>query len=213
MIVSFLIAGCQAAPAAEEPPADETVLQYDPTNIIVSVSEPTAPPEPCGPSQELCYSYSDITEMMGSDGLIVAGYATGLRESHYDREERICHTLTTFAVTDVYSGVFSEKSLIIQERFALIQDDENSYYLYQTGQKVPHLKNDLQSLLFLKRLENGNYQMVYEYLPLMPDYRNYNEDYLESVLDFYRGDRSVYYADGSFTETIDVFCRKLPGSP
>ena len=42
MIVSFLIAGCQAAPAAEEPPADETVLQYDPTNIIVSVSEPTA---------------------------------------------------------------------------------------------------------------------------------------------------------------------------
>ena len=52
--------------------------------------------------------YSDLMEEIGEDGVIVAGYATGMRESFWKQSVR--YTLTDFVITDVYRGAVAQKT-------------------------------------------------------------------------------------------------------
>lgn len=138
-------------------------------------------------------TFSYVMEQLGEDGLVVAGYATGLRKSYAN------HTATTFAVTDVYRGKVKKNTVTVKESYAV-----KGNTLWQYSYNEARLKNNIQVLLFLYKESAGMYAMACEFIPLPKDYGDYNGDYVKSLFDFYRGVPSVYKSeDGVWTEPYE----------
>ncbi len=143
-------------------------------------------------------TYSSVMEDIGEDGIIVAGYATGMRESVWSR--RGSYTRTDFVVTDVYRGELTEFEIKIRENYAVLEQGGERFFHSRESIKE-WLQNDIQVLVFLEPLSDGDYWLHFRHIPLMEDYNNYNEEYLKSVLNFFRGDESQYIAqEGYWTE-------------
>ena len=131
-----------------------------------------------------------ILNAVGSDGLIVAGYAYGDREGHYGNGE---YTLTQFKVEHVFYGQTDAIELIISEAYVVVANDEGSH-IYSLNGEYTMLEDHSLVLLFLgksQKAANRYYPVFYE-IPLPDDYMDYNEEYLTSFCNFYRGERSVY---------------------
>ena len=162
-------------------------------------------------------SYADYMKLLSSNGIIVAGYATGRRESHDTSKPYIPedgqseyfsptyeYTTTQFHVTDIYYGTPKGDTLPIREWYTLELDEENRalFYSYSIA-RSNILRNGEQMLMFLRwDPETQHYCKIKKPIPLMPDYRNYNDAYLSSVLDFYRGDRTEYRKNASPDPTL-----------
>ena len=98
-------------------------------------------------------------------------------------------------VTDTYYGKAAE-SVKVRELYFLMKDEfGNDVYYDMPKNKVLRLQNNVQSLLFLYKEQDGSYRMACTFIPLMPDYRDYNDAYVESLCDFYRGDPSLYISE------------------
>lgn len=134
--------------------------------------------------------YSDLMEEIGENGVIAAGYATGMRESFWKQSER--YTMTDFVITDVYRGAVAQKNIKIKEDYAVILKGDARVFKGRHSDKFFHLKNDLQVLVFLKPEEDGSLALKYRYIPLTEDYKNYTDETLASILDFFRGDKKQY---------------------
>ncbi len=135
-------------------------------------------------------AYSSLMKVLGKDGLIVAGYASGLRESH-QKGLIFPHTLTNFIVTDVYFGDSNVSSVKISEPYE-VREVNGEFEVSYTSEHLIWLEDDKQVLLFLKKSDNEYYVPQYDLIPLTKDYRNYNEKNKKSILDFFRGVRSEY---------------------
>ncbi|MBQ3083879.1 MAG: hypothetical protein IJC46_00305 [Clostridia bacterium] len=149
--------------------------------------------------------FSEYFKSLGSDGLIVAGYATGLRESRrtrplYKQENtngfmpEYEYTATQLHITDVYYGTPHSDTVFVKEGYSLEVDKENRAIYYVRGDSHDWVLKNGEQMLFLLRWDPKAklYTKVHQNIPLMPDYRNYTEAYLSSVLDFYRGKLSEY---------------------
>ena len=133
-------------------------------------------------------TFSRLMKWVGENGLIVAGYATGVREGH----RKGSYTLTDFIIQKVYYGTPSTNQLKIRESFVAISE-EGRNYIYYSDYKYSLLKNNQLVLLCLAETKTaGIYWPVYYEIPLPADYQSYDETYLTAFLDFYRGKRSVY---------------------
>ena len=138
---------------------------------------------------EMPKTWSRIMQLIGEDGLIVAGYASGIREGYSDK----VYTLTDFNIQKVYYGNELNSVIKIQEQFIASSRDNRNYIYSVTGSHTL-LKDHQLVLLFLAKsneLKNEYIPVWYEF-PLPADYQTYNESYLTDFLDFYRGDRSAY---------------------
>lgn len=134
-------------------------------------------------------TYSTVMKKVGDDGLIVAGYASGLRETHDGKY--LPHTLTEFNVTDVYYGEPETSKLKISEGYSLCEED-GKFIISFFSDHLSWLENGKQVLLFLGEGSDGYLVPKFDPIPLGEDYRNYNEEYESSLLDFFRGKRSEY---------------------
>lgn len=144
--------------------------------------------------------YSTIMERVLKRGIIVAGYATGLREAAG------AYTVTTFEVKDIFYGTPAGKTIKIKERYEVVQQDGLNM-IYYHGINTSKLRNGGPYLLFLlpDDKETGYYYMECEFLNLMPDYKEFNDEYVKSICDFYRGNPSAYYSEtGEWQEKRDV---------
>ncbi len=168
-------------------------IEFDPNNIrtkdgvVYASAMGHTPPEKYA-------TYSDVTDQLGIGGMIAAGYATGLRKS-YDG-----HTDTQFVVTDIYHGHTFRKTIIIEEAYYY----SPGYGFQYNSSDFFELTNDIQVLVFLDRIAIGRYRMIWRYIPLMPDYNEYDDVYLQSVLNFFRGDKEEYIAEGPWKETVTI---------
>ena len=130
---------------------------------------------------------SDLMKRLQDGGVLVAGYATGLREGH----TKGTYTLTNFIVEKVYYGSCSS-SIKVEESF-VVKSENGCNYVDYFGLDYSMLKNNQPVLLCLaKTKKEGVYWPVYFEIPLPADYQSYDETYLTAFLDFYRGKRSVY---------------------
>ncbi len=152
--------------------------------------------------------YSLWIELIGENYLLVAGYATGMRKSFWD--DSGSYTDTDFVVTDVYRGVLSNKTIKVRERYAVIQDGETRY-MERGDQRVHYLRNDMQVLAFLRPDKEGTYWFEFYQIPLMEDYKDYNEEKLNSILDFYRGDKTRYQQVNERGEWKETYTHKTRG--
>ena len=136
-------------------------------------------------------------QRVSKNGLIVAGYATGLRE------KAGAFTVTTFEIKDVFYGTTKNKTIKIKERYELVQENGINY-IYYSGQESKLYNGDLY-LLFLIPDKDGSYFLECEYLNLMPDYKEFNNDYVKSLCNFYRGDTAEYYSKtGEWSQEYEV---------
>ncbi len=167
---------------------DEKVYRYDP-EVLSQLPSQVSPNTM--KMQGLIYCYSDLMELIGTNGIIAAGYATGLRETHNKLGE-IGYTLTDFVVTDLYYGSETASAIKIKEGHLLMLEDGYGYY-YVPSKDTSILKNNKKVLLYLSKEEKtGYYTISYPHIPLSADYRNYNDAYLTGLLDFFRGDKTEY---------------------
>ena len=143
-------------------------------------------------------TYEDLMKWVGEDGLIVAGYATGIREGHRNG----AYTLTDFKIQKAYFGNSSTDLLKVQESFVAISE-EGRNYIYYSDDELTCLKNDQMVLLCLAETETtGIYWPVYYEIPLPADYQSYDEAYLSDFLDFYRGKHLAYQYSSPHAETV-----------
>ena len=167
-------------------------LKFDYDDMQLTSSEIVGGNESMAPEEYA--TYDRVLEWIGKDGIIAAGYAKGMRESFYP------YTLTEFAVTDLYRGELSGKTIKIYEEYC-VYEENGQRFLRVTGHSKKRLENDIKYLVFLKPAHNGKYyKLQYRQIPLMNDYKEYNEEYLKSVLDFFRGDKTQYIAEGPWSE-------------
>ena len=144
-------------------------------------------------------TYSTLIDAVGTDGLIVAGYADGLREC-YSPEG---YTLTDFVVQSVYYGTVEESQTIKICEGYIIKTENDVSYIYQSGSGNTYLKDNQLVLLFLAKenaVENAYYPVFYEiFLP--SDYQEFSEDYQTDFFDYFRGVRAMYqYPQQIFVE-------------
>ena len=135
-------------------------------------------------------TYSELIKSVGDDGLIVVGYAEGLREGHSPEG----YTLTDFVVQSVYYGeIDPDQKIRICESF-ILKNSTNEAYIYQNGNGNTYLKDNQLVLLFLAKensIENTYYPVFYEiFLP--SDYNNFTDTYLTELFDYFRGNREMY---------------------
>ncbi|MBQ3085160.1 MAG: hypothetical protein IJC46_06905 [Clostridia bacterium] len=135
-----------------------------------------------------------IMEMMGPNGLIVSGYAFGERTG-IEKTDINFHTRTQFKVDHVFYGnVASGDTIVIKEDYVLKSNGKETY-IYSMGQPYSFLKNGEYVLMILrqaKSLEPGVYGPVRNAMPVAEDCDEWSEDYLDSLLDFFRGDPATY---------------------
>jgi len=135
-------------------------------------------------------TYSGLMERIGEDGLIVAGYATDVRESHQP-SNYFPFTVTNFMVTDVFFGTANTSLIKIKEPYALREMDGKLEITYST-KNLDWLENGEQVLLFLSKYKDGSYVKQFTPIPLSEDYRDYNEENKTSMFNFFRGVKSEY---------------------
>ncbi len=195
VIVTVLLTFCGCNTGENFSPKVEQSITFDPNNMNLTSNIAAGNTAMLAP--EKYPYYSDIMESIGKNGIIAAGYATGMRESFWHPQNT--HTETQFVVTDVYRGTPPSSTIVIDESYALIEAQGERSITY-VGHEKPFLKNDLRVLVYLEPLDNGHYYMAYHYIPLMPDYNEYSETYLQSVLGFFRGDKEEYIAESTWRE-------------
>ncbi|MBQ3084912.1 MAG: hypothetical protein IJC46_05630 [Clostridia bacterium] len=182
---------------------NETVVTFD---LETCAAFPTQTTEDLGTYVTIDEetSYSDLMEWIGEDGIIVAGYVTGLRESHTS-DYQLGYTLTKFQITDLYYGD-APSEIRIKEPYCLKADENNEWYFSKREtDRAVRLTNGERFLLALQKNEEyGCYIRQYS-IKITEDYRDYSEDYKTHLLNFFRGDRSEYAEQGEDTSRIEYY--------
>lgn len=137
-------------------------------------------------------TYSELTQELDYDnGIIVAGYAHGLRK-RFPEKIMFYRTETTFRVEQVYYGTLTQTEITIIEPYYPVMKGER-LCIQCSGYEYSMLKNHQKVLMFLcPTNQEGVYFPVYYELPLPEDYQDYDETAQKELLDFYRGKKEAY---------------------
>ena len=152
-------------------------------------------------------TYSEIMKMLHQDnGIIVAGYAYGLREG-YLADGRVPKTLTQFKVEKVYFGNLNQDTIVISEDYYLVSNEKEEYIEREFTYTL--LKDNRKTLLFLVPANRPNeYWPIYYETPLPDDYQEFTDADRKELFDYYRGDLSVFNMElaqpkEAYTETVN----------
>ena len=171
--------------------SQSTVTFYDQEFSELPLQKPTTYEANYAPSPT-CYSEL-MKELADENGLIVSGYAYGLRKS-YKSDGHIPLTRTNFKVEKVYFGNLEQDTIIVSENYYPVSKNGEEYIEYDNAKTM--LKDHRNALLFLIPSHTaGVYWTCYGELPLPDDYQNFTDTDRKELFDFYRGDRSLFNVD------------------
>lgn len=182
---------------------EATVTFYDQDLSALPLRMPTNYTAEYAPSPS-CYSEL-MKELADENGLIVSGYAYGLRTG-YKEDGLNPHTKTTFKVEKVYFGHLEQDIITVLENYYPVSENGEEYIEYDNAKTM--LKDNRKSLLFLVPANTaGLYCPCYGELPLPEDYQVLADAERKELFDFYRGDRSLFNVDlvgplEDYTETV-----------
>ena len=148
----------------------------------------------------------EIMERIGPNGLIVSGYAIGERIG-VEKNETSFYTKTQFKVDHVFYGeAVSGESITIMEDY-ILKANEKEVFIYRIGRTNSFLRNEEYVLLLLTPTGSsypGMYTPARFAMPVAEDCDEWSEDYLDSLLDFFRGDPATYAygEDGARSFTV-----------
>jgi len=161
------------------------------------------------------FSYMDISpqtaeEIMnavGTTGLIVTGYAYGTRVNAGLEETKTICTKTKFLIDHVFYGdALAGETIIIGEDYELRNNDNDEVFLYSISRNYSFLQDNEYVLLVLEAYPEISdcYFPTQRALPIGEDCTEWSESYMTSLLDYFRGDKSVYAhpEDYSYTKTF-----------
>ena len=179
----------------------EAVSSYDPADFS------DAPIRTPNSSLVLDISPKTVTEIINAvvpNGLIVTGRAYGTRVSYDDGINS--GTKTNFLIDHVFYGdVLSGNTVTVSEGYVLRTDGEETF-IDCLSNNYSYLQNDEYVLLLLmpSTILEGCYTPAQFALPIGEDCTEWSESYMTSLLDYFRGDKSVYAhpEDYSYTKTF-----------
>ena len=135
----------------------------------------------------------EVLENIQDQGLIASGFAYGNRTSV---EESLYYaTKTQFKIDHVFYGNASpEDTITINESYLLKVDENGEPYIRCISENHSYLQNNEYVLVILKPSfkNDGAYATVHKALPVSEDCNEWSEEYLDSLLDYFRGDTSTY---------------------
>lgn len=200
---------------------NEIIVTFDPAEMqyLGNQWDPYLHPQEKAEENGVLGSVEEYHRFLEEGGLIVAGRLEGERESHY-REIDVfpgdeIYTLADLRVEHVFAGKVKEGEVLkLREDYYPLYIDSWFPYCYShnfTEGPVKPLDNGRLRLFLLTKSgeKDGSYELAHPVRILQEDYLDYDEDYLNSLLDFYRGDPEVCpatFGDESTTYKEDGTC-------
>lgn len=158
---------------------------------------------------------AQLQEQLGTSGLIVSGYATGNRIS-YD-EDGAFYTKAQFIIDRVFLGSVSPGTTITVSEGYVVRENKKETFIYAYDPEHSYLQNDEYVLLIAKpsKLAPGCYTPIHNPLPIATDCAEWSEEYLDRLLDYFRGDPSTYVRpqDEVYTENGYLIKEEAPDWP
>ncbi len=162
-------------------------------------------------------TYDEVMDRMEKkQGILVAGYAYGIREGHYKPDAAIDEdtwqiesgtTRTRFKIQHIYYGQCQSDEIIVAENYVLREENSKIVFFCASGETT-HLKDDRLVLLYLipyGKEPNTYYPVYREELTLGEGYNDFErETYIRQLCGFYQGDPAMYQFPEGRKETIYI---------
>ena len=100
------------------------------------------------------YTSQELTDLLGEDGIVVEGTATGIREGHLSETD--AYTITEFAVEAIHYGEENASTVRVRECLSLVSQNGRAFYRCIKAGSCRPLRNDTPVVLILV-YENGAY--------------------------------------------------------
>ena len=183
----------------------EIIVTFDPSEMVYmgNVWDPYLHPKEDKAEDGVLSSLEEYRRFLKEGGLIVAGRLEGERESHYKEIDVFpgdeIYTLADLRVEHVFAGKVKEGEVLkLREDYYPLYIDSWFPYRYThnfTKGPVKPLDNGRLRLFLLQKCDRkgSRYELAHPVRILQEDYLDYDEDYLNSLLDYYRGDPEACY--------------------